>query len=260
MSYITIDNINGINAELSNYCNAACPMCARFNFKLELRKDVTNTSHTSLNLIKDKIGSTIIKRLKRFYSCGTYGDGSMNPECLEIYEHLRKNNNTCQLELFTNGGARNLEFWAELAKIGVEVLFHIDGLEDTNHLYRRNVKWDKLMANAQSYIQAGGKAGWHMFSFKHNQHQITKLDLKEVLDKTLVLMMILVVLVKELFLLPVLALAVMMMPLAGQAQMLIKHQAMMLEQPVLVDMLVILNKLLLPKYKLEPYLLMAAIK
>jgi len=171
MSYITIDNINSINAELSNYCNAACPMCSRFNFKLELRKDVTNNSHTSLDLIKDKIGLNIVKRLNRFYSCGTYGDGSMNPECLEIYEHLRKNNNTCQLELFTNGGARTPEFWSELAKLGVEVLFHIDGLEDTNHLYRRNVKWDKLMANARAFIAAGGKAGWRMFSFKHNQHQ-----------------------------------------------------------------------------------------
>jgi sulfatase maturation enzyme AslB (radical SAM superfamily) len=95
----------------------------------------------------------------------------MNPECLEIYEHLKKNNNTCQLELFTNGGARTTEFWAELAKLGVEVLFHIDGLEDTNHLYRRNVKWGKLMANARAFIAAGGKAKWRMFSFKHNQHQ-----------------------------------------------------------------------------------------
>jgi hypothetical protein len=95
----------------------------------------------------------------------------MNPECLEIYEHLRQNNSDCKLELWTNGGARTTDFWSELATLGVEVLFHIDGLEDTNHLYRRNVKWDKLMANAQSYIQAGGKAGWRMFSFKHNQHQ-----------------------------------------------------------------------------------------
>jgi len=174
MSYITIDNINSINAELSNYCNAACPMCSRFNFKLELRKDVTNNSHTSLDLIKDKIGLNIVKRLNRFYSCGTYGDGSMNPECLEIYEHLRQNNITCQLELFTNGGARTPEFWAELAKLRVEVLFHIDGLEDTNHLYRRNVKWDKLMANARAFIAAGGQAKWRMFSFKHNQHQSTE--------------------------------------------------------------------------------------
>lgn len=174
MSYITIDNINSINAELSNYCNAACPMCSRYNFKLELRKDVTNNSHTSLDLIKDKIGTNIIKRLNRFYSCGTYGDGSMNPECLEIYEHLRKNNSTCRLELFTNAGARTPEFWAELAKLRVEVLFHIDGLEDTNHLYRRNVKWDKLMANARAFIAAGGTAKWRMFSFKHNQHQSTE--------------------------------------------------------------------------------------
>jgi prepilin-type processing-associated H-X9-DG protein len=172
MSYITIDNITVINAELSNYCNAACPMCSRFNFKLELRKDVTNNSHTSLDLIKYKIGPNIAKRLMRFYSNGTYGDGSMNPECLEIYNFIRQNNNTCKAELWTNGGARNTEFWAELAKMNVEVTFHIDGLEDTNHLYRRNVNWGKLMANVQSYIQAGGRPTWRMFAFKHNQHQI----------------------------------------------------------------------------------------
>lgn len=175
MSYITTENINSINAELSNYCNAACPMCARFNFKLELRKDVTNNSHTTLDLVKNKIGSNIIKRLKRFYSCGTYGDGSINPECLEIYQYIKQNNkNGCKLELFTNGGARTPDFWKELAKLEVEVLFHIDGLEDTNHLYRRNVKWDKLMANIRAFISAGGKAKWRMFSFKHNEHQFTE--------------------------------------------------------------------------------------
>lgn len=174
MSYITIDNINSINAELSNYCNAACPMCARYDWGIELVKDKTNSHNTSLELIQNKIGIQIISRLKRFYSCGTYGDGAVNPECLEIFEYLRKSNKNVSLTLHSNGGARNKEFWQELAKLGVEVVFAIDGLEDTNHLYRRNIYWTKLMDNVQSFIKNGGKASWSMLIFKHNQNQINE--------------------------------------------------------------------------------------
>ena len=39
MSYITVDNLNVINAEMTNWCNAACPRCARFTWnELKLRK------------------------------------------------------------------------------------------------------------------------------------------------------------------------------------------------------------------------------
>tara|TARA_E500000178_G_scaffold280348_1_gene280392 strand:+ start:1696 stop:2748 length:1053 start_codon:yes stop_codon:yes gene_type:complete len=176
MAYITTENINTINAELSNYCNAACPMCSRFDFDLNLRKDVANNSHTTLSLIKEKIGDKIIKNLKMFYSCGTYGDGSMNPEALQIFEYVRKTNGNCNVELYTNGGARTPEFWYELGKIGITVRWHIDGLEDTNHLYRRKVKWDKLMANAKAFVEGSrtnnkSSSVWNCFLFKHNQHQ-----------------------------------------------------------------------------------------
>lgn len=174
MSYITIDNINSINAELTNYCNAACPMCARYDWGIDLVKGKTNSHNTSLELIQEKIGIKIISRLKNFYSCGTYGDGAINPECLEIFEYIRKNNKNMNLSLHSNGGARNKEFWRELAKLNVNVIFAIDGLEDTNHLYRRNVRWSKLMENVNSFIDSGGNAGWSMLLFKHNQEQINQ--------------------------------------------------------------------------------------
>ena len=31
MAFITIENLNKINFELTDYCNAACPMCFRNN-------------------------------------------------------------------------------------------------------------------------------------------------------------------------------------------------------------------------------------
>ena len=42
MSYITTDNLTNIMAEMTDYCNAACPMCNRFDWDLKLLKGVTN--------------------------------------------------------------------------------------------------------------------------------------------------------------------------------------------------------------------------
>ena len=172
MSYITTNNITSINAELTNFCNAACPMCARFFIDGKLNKEKVNSMHTTLDFLQDKIGNEIIKNLRNFTSCGNYGDGSMNPECVEIYKWVKELNPKCTLLLHTNGGARNEAFWELLGKIGVNVIFAIDGLSDTNHLYRRNVKWERLMSNVKAFIDAGGDATWDMLVFKHNQEQI----------------------------------------------------------------------------------------
>ena len=172
MSYITIDNLNTINVELTNYCNVACPMCARFKWDGELNKEKVNSVHTSLSLIKNKIPTKVIKQLKRFYSVGTYGDPLMNPECFQIYEWIKMHNENCELEMHSNGGGRSTDFWSALGSLGVEVMFGIDGLADTNHLYRRNVQWDTLIKNVKVFIKAGGIARWKYIIFKHNEHQI----------------------------------------------------------------------------------------
>ena len=140
MSYITIDNLNVINVELTDYCNAACPMCSRFKWDGSLYKEKVNSNHTSLSLIKDKISIKVIKQLKKFYSVGTFGDPLMNPECFQIYEWIKLNNDNCKLEMHSNGGGRSISFWSALGSLGVGVVFGLDGIEDTNHLYRGNGK------------------------------------------------------------------------------------------------------------------------
>ena len=120
-------------------------MCSRFNENDgTLNTDRVNRNHTTLQLLKRRIPEKIIRQLKRVHSVGTYGDPIMNPEVLDIYEWIRKLNPTCRLEMHSNGGARNQEFWRKCGELGIIVTFGIDGLEDTNHLYRRNVKWNKL--------------------------------------------------------------------------------------------------------------------
>ena len=40
-------------AEMSDYCNAACPMCNRYDWDLNLVKGVTNQNHTTLEFVKE---------------------------------------------------------------------------------------------------------------------------------------------------------------------------------------------------------------
>jgi sulfatase maturation enzyme AslB (radical SAM superfamily) len=76
----------------------------------------------------------------------------------------------------TNGGLQSTLWWHQLGRIFDQpqdyVVFSIDGLEDTNQVYRKNVNWSKLMANAEAYIAAGGSAHWDMLVYRHNEHQL----------------------------------------------------------------------------------------
>ena len=112
LMFITPDNLNTINLEFTNYCNAACPMCARFKQSDgTLDKLRVNQNHTTLETLQKRIPAKIISQLKRVYSCGTYGDAQMNPECLDIYKWIRDINPSCRLEMHSNGGARDENFW-----------------------------------------------------------------------------------------------------------------------------------------------------
>ena len=60
-------------------------------------------------------------------------------------------------------------------------MFSIDGLEDTNHIYRVGVQFEKVIQNAKAYIDAGASAHWDMLVFDHNKHQVEQC--KQLADK-----------------------------------------------------------------------------
>jgi MoaA/NifB/PqqE/SkfB family radical SAM enzyme len=113
--------------------------------------------------------------VRQIFFCGGFGDPIMHPEFLDILRDFRRKNPEIWLYVHTNGGAHTTDYWQEIAKIinGYgHIAFGIDGLEDTLHLYRKNVKYSKVIENAKSFINAGGKAQWNFIVFKHNEHQI----------------------------------------------------------------------------------------
>lgn len=158
--------IDGVHVEVSSRCNAACPLCSR-NTILHKQRNMT------LSEFKSAL-SPIISELKYIKFCGNFGDPIANPNILKMHEWAREQNKDIRFLMSTNGGIRNI--WKELAEYYKSedsiVEFHIDGLEDTNHIYRIGVKWNKLMKNAKTFIEAGGNAWWWFIPFFHNEHQV----------------------------------------------------------------------------------------
>ncbi|MDE0092504.1 MAG: radical SAM protein [Oligoflexia bacterium] len=169
--------IKTVHLELSSKCNASCPMCLRSICGGVLNPQLPLTE-LSLEDIKQIMPVDFLKQLKRIYMCGNYGDPIIAKDTLEIFKFFRKVNSSLSLSLFTNAGAKNPTWWKELAQIVNSVHFSIDGLEDTNSIYRRGTDFKKIMKNAESYIAEGGYAIWDFIVFHHNEHQVKKAQQK----------------------------------------------------------------------------------
>jgi MoaA/NifB/PqqE/SkfB family radical SAM enzyme len=162
-------NVKIVHLEPTTNCNAACPQCLRTRTEFE-------PNELSLEDVKLLFTPDVLMQLEKIYMCGNYGDPASARQTLEMYEYFRYVNANLTLGMNTNGGIRFPDWWTRLAKVMNKpndyVVFSIDGLEDTNHLYRRNVRWSKVMDNAKAFIDAGGSAHWDMLVFEHNKHQV----------------------------------------------------------------------------------------
>ena len=165
--------INVLHLETTDVCQLACPLCARetdtnFNKKLQ--------HHLTIPHIQKHFSDRVIKGLDKVFACGNYGDPAAGKNTLDIYRWFRSLNPNITLGMNTNGALQTTFYWHELGQLFNQphdyVVFSIDGLEDTNPVYRVNSNWAKLMANAEAYISAGGSAHWDMLVYKHNQHQV----------------------------------------------------------------------------------------
>ena len=186
-------NIGRLQLEITNYCNAACPQCER-NYMIQLQNEndearrewntvdydvELNNTYLSIGDIKKTFLPDRWTHLDEIVFCGNVDEPVINPDVIEIIKHFyHLDNKDKDIWVHVNGGYRNESFWNELGELSKElnnrltVIFGIDGDEETNHLYRRNVDWKTLQRNWRAYISAGGRAAWQFIIFKWNQHQI----------------------------------------------------------------------------------------
>jgi len=171
-------NVKVLHLESTSICNAKCPQCPRENPLFFNKKQSKNLS---LSKCKEIFSPVFIKQLNKMFMCGNFGDPVASKYTLDIIRYFKKHNKNITIGLNTNGSIQNPKWWKELAHILTNdtdyVVFSIDGLEDTNHIYRKNVNWNKLMDNVTAYINAGGKAHWDMLIFEHNEHQVREAEI-----------------------------------------------------------------------------------
>lgn len=181
-NFFNLHELNQLHVELTNACNAACPMCTRFHINSPLIRPDLEIDQITIEKFKKYFPPHIIKKCEVILFCGVHGDPGMAKDLYEICEYIAEcSPGKTSIRMNTNGGMRKPDFWSKLGSLFAkqrrdhwrwQITFSIDGLKDTNHLYRRNVDWDRVMSNAQAFIDAGGFAEWDFLIFGHNEHQI----------------------------------------------------------------------------------------
>jgi len=161
----------GWHLELTRKCNLACPACPR-------TYDFDSMSNPTASLDYDLIKQFFfdkqkIKNLEYMLFCGNLGDPIYHRDFHKISEHFFDVKN---LWVNTNGMHKK-EFWERVLTTwpkNSKIILGIDGLEDTNHLYRVNSKWQKIqeLFDLISTTKRKCEIEWKFIVFEHNYHQI----------------------------------------------------------------------------------------
>ena len=172
------EDIRVVHLENTQNCQASCPMCDRNQNGGDINPHI-DLSELTLDDCKRIFEPDFIKQLKTMYMCGNLGDPIVARDTLDIFKYFREHNKNMWLSMNTNAGARDEAWWSELAQVFGRmgtVIFSVDGLRDTNHLYRQGVVWDNVERAMKSFIAAGGRARWDFLIFEHNQHQVEEAE------------------------------------------------------------------------------------
>lgn len=171
---IKFNQLKQIHLEISNNCQASCPMCNR-NIRGGLDNPLIKINNWTLDQFKLIMNFEVLDQIDGFYFCGNFGDPILNNDLTEMCEYASTYKPSLLINVHTNGSAHLPKYWKRLAQVlpkNHKVMFALDGLEDTHSKYRIGTNFNKILENAQSFIEAGGQAEWVFIKFKHNEHQI----------------------------------------------------------------------------------------
>lgn len=169
--------VTAAHIEITNNCQAACPMCPR-NTHGEISNPLIQNSNWTYDDFIKIFSLDVIKQFKTITFCGTFGDPILNNYLIKMCEYVKVNSQCTKIVINTNGSARNARWWKDLTcsmPNNHSIFFDLDGVDQHTHsMYRINTDWSTIIANARVVIENQGNAVWHFINFKHNQHQATE--------------------------------------------------------------------------------------
>jgi len=161
-----MDNISW-HIEPTSKCILECPLCDRTWFYKKFKKRLTHEINID-HLVKFFKGHS-----PKILMCGNNGDPIYHSKFHDLCYKLKNIN--CNLRITTNGSGKKKEWWEKTCSIlsaQDSITFSIDGLEDTNHIYRKNAKWQSIIDAIEIVTKHNIQTVWKFIVFKHNQHQI----------------------------------------------------------------------------------------
>jgi MoaA/NifB/PqqE/SkfB family radical SAM enzyme len=168
------NELRQIHLEITNNCQAHCPMCSR-NHHGGIENPLIKIASWTLLQFQNTINQEVLDQVEALYFCGNFGDPLLNNDLIGMVDYTVNHKPDIGIRIHTNGSLRNVQWWEQLARALPKnhvVLFAIDGLSDTHHLYRIGTDYNQILRNATAFIQAGGIAEWVFIRFKHNAHQV----------------------------------------------------------------------------------------
>ena len=164
---------NSIEIELTTKCTLGCPACPRNN--PGEKKEDWDVGHMDTGLAKS-FANDPEDRAYLFVGC--YGDPIYHPDFIDIVRYYVDRNK--RVTVHTNGSFKKQKWWDELSSLNwshkQEFTFSVDGLEDTNHLYRIRADWESIMRGMKTMgsLSEARKPRllWKMLVFPYNEHQV----------------------------------------------------------------------------------------
>ena len=166
-----MDN-KSVEIELTTKCTIACPACPR-TYRRKRGDRTWDTGHLDKNIVYKTFDSPNFQNI-RFV--GSFGDCIYHPDFIEIARRACDSDKKIRFE--TNGSHRKPKFWKQLSELPwpkrKEFRFAIDGLEDTNHIYRKNSVWKDIVMAVETLASGKQKPKliWQMLVFPYNEHQV----------------------------------------------------------------------------------------
>ena len=163
-----------INMEASTRCNLLCPGCSRTQEMERGNGLAGGISDMDIEVFK------LLVRPEHKLDCITYNAALSDPiysgTLFEQLKHLNTLEKRPMITMSTNGSGRSEKWWKEFASLlsPTDIIeFAIDGLEDTNHIYRVNAKWHTIMRGATILrSNFAGLVNWRYIIFEHNCSQV----------------------------------------------------------------------------------------
>ncbi len=167
-----LERIIGWHLEITRRCALECPACPR-TFEREGIPDLNQD--LSYEDILNFFRKDQLKYLKYIFLQGNLGDPIYHPKFHEIAEHFF---GAQHLAISTNG-MKTKKFWERVIQTWPEnslVMLSIDGLEDTNHLYRVKSRWNLIeeLFDVIATTKRKCKIEWKYILFEHNHQDVEK--------------------------------------------------------------------------------------